>query len=109
MSIVGDIKNAIVAQAGKTGGATWQQGAAAVRANSTAYAQALESLSKGALSGEIPESEVADRAALALAMFAQAVQIEVSQILLSEIQTFLNAVIDAARVSINAALPFPVL
>ncbi|MBZ9898541.1 hypothetical protein LB545_29975 [Mesorhizobium sp. BR1-1-6] len=105
---VSSISSALIGEAAKIGGNLWIDIEKASRFYVKAYAQALIDTARAVAAGEMTSGEGVNSAKAASFFFYMMIA-QVTQQTLVAVQRFFDAVINALKVSINGALPFPIL
>jgi hypothetical protein len=102
------IAQQIISQAVEIGGDTWQRIRQSAPFFVEGYAQVVAKTSLGVAKGEIGKADGRMIVQNARLLLAQGIA-NTSQIILSQVQKFLDGVLAIVKGSINAALPFPIL
>jgi hypothetical protein len=98
----------ILSQAATIGGGTWQKIEKAADIYVRGYAQTLVEIAKAAAAGDITGAEAKQYARNAKILLVMGIT-NMTQIVLHQVQSFINGVINTVKAQINAALPFAVL
>lgn len=105
---VGAIVNQILAEAAAVGGVTWQKIQTSAPFFVRGYVQVLADVAEGVAKHEISKSDGKMIVQNARILLDQGIA-NTSQIILSQVQKFINSVISTLKSAINGALPIPVL
>lgn len=98
----------LVGEATKTGGDTWKRIQKSAPLYFRGYAQGLADIADGVLAGEITPAEAKIYTQNAHLLLVQGIA-NTSHVVLFQVQTFVNKVLDVLKTSINAALPVKLL
>jgi hypothetical protein len=105
---VSSISKAIIGEATKIGGELWSRIQNASRFYVKAYSQALIDTASAVAMGDMTPDEGVNSGKAAAFFFCMMIA-QATEATLTAVQKFIDAVIDTLKVSINAALPFPIL
>jgi hypothetical protein len=102
------IADQIIGQAIQTGGATWMKIQKAAPLYIRGYAQTLAEIAKGVAKGEISKADAKMYVRNAHLLLVMGIA-NTAQVVLVQVQTFIDGVLKTLKTSINATLPFPLL
>lgn len=102
------IASQILAEAIKVGGATWTKIEKTAPLYVRGYARSLEDIAAGVVSGEISKADARMFVANAKLLLVMGIA-NTSQIILAQVQSFMNGVIKTLKTAINASLPVAIL
>jgi hypothetical protein len=105
---VGVLGNTIINEAIRRGGSTWTKIQSAAPLYIRGFAQTLASIAAGVVKGEISKKDAAMYVRNARLLLIMGIA-NTSHVVLIEVQAFIDGAINAARASINAALPIAIL
>lgn len=105
---VGALGNTIINEAIKRGGGIWIKIQNAAPLYIRGFAQTLASIAAGVAKGEISKKDAAMYVRNARLLLIMGIA-NTCQVVLIEVQAFIDSVVNAARASINGALPVAIL
>ncbi|MGK9165628.1 hypothetical protein KXR53_04990 [Inquilinus limosus] len=108
MSDVEKIATQILREAAQIGGRTWNEIRKSASFYIRGYAQSLVDIASGVASGDITKKDGVVYTRNAFFMLAQGIA-NTAQVILFEVQNFLNRVLSILKGAINSALPIAIL
>jgi hypothetical protein len=108
MSTTGDIGNLILGEAAKVPGETWTKIQQAAKLYVNGYSQNLLDIAQGVVDGDLTPDEGKMNAINAQLLLEMGIA-NTSEIVLNEVQQFINNVIGILKTAINSKLPIPIL
>ena len=102
------LANLILTEAIKTGGSTWTKIQKSAPLYVRGYARTLIDIAEGVAAGEITKKDAAMYVTNAGLLLVMGIA-NTSQIVLTQVQSFMDAVLAALKTAINGALPVAIL